>query len=150
RSRLRDEAGNRWTRVSASSHHPTMSRALDARARRLKSRSMIHGAHVVIYSMDAEADRAFFRDVLRFPVEDIGHGWLIFALPPAEVAVHPTDENGSQELFLMCDDVVAFVSEMTEKKIACSRIEEPRWGSVTRLTLPGGGTLGVYQPKHAS
>jgi hypothetical protein len=111
---------------------------------------MIHGAHVVIFSKNAEADRAFFRDVLKYPFEDAGHGWLIFALPPAEVAVHPSDENNSHELFLMCDDVHAFVSDMKTRKIECSPIEELRWGSVTRLTLPGGGALGVYQPKHPS
>ena len=111
---------------------------------------MIHGAHVIIYSKDSEADRAFFRDVLKFPSVDAGHGWLIFALPPAEVAVHPSDENGAHELFLMCDDVRAFIGEMEQKQVTCSPIDEQRWGSITRLTLPGGGTLGVYQPKHAS
>lgn len=111
---------------------------------------MIHGAHVIIYSKDAEADRAFFRDVLRYPFADAGHGWLIFALPPAEVAVHPSDENDAHELFLMCDDVHAFVTEMKAKNVPCSGVHEERWGSITRLTLPGGGKLGVYQPKHAS
>jgi hypothetical protein len=111
---------------------------------------MIHGAHVVIYSTDAEADRAFFRDVLKYPHADAGHGWLIFALPPAEVAVHPSEKNDVHELYLMCDDVRALVSEMTAKKIACSEIHEEGWGSMTHVTLPGGGKLGVYQPKHAS
>ena len=111
---------------------------------------MIHGAHVIIYSKDAEADRAFFRDVLRFDSVDAGHGWLIFALPPAEVAVHPADENGTHELFLMCDDVRAFVTDLTAKGVSCSPIDEQRWGSITRLALPGGGKLAVYQPKHPS
>jgi hypothetical protein len=111
---------------------------------------MIHGAHVILYSKDAEADRAFFRDVLKYPSVDAGHGWLIFALPPAEVAVHPTEGAESHELYLMCDDARAFVAEMHEKNVACSPIEEQRWGSITRLTLPGGGKLGVYQPKHPS
>jgi len=111
---------------------------------------MIHGAHVIIYSKDAEADRAFFRDVLKYESADAGHGWLIFALPPAEVAVHPSEANDVHELYLMCDDVRAFIEEMEKRKVKCARIEEQRWGSITRLTLPGGGKLGVYQPKHAS
>ena len=111
---------------------------------------MIHGAHVIIYSKDAEADRAFFRDVLKYESVDAGHGWLIFALPPAEVAVHPSEENDVHELFLMCDDVQARIAEMKKKKVECSPLDEQRWGSITRLTLPGGGKLGIYQPKHAS
>lgn len=111
---------------------------------------MITGAHVIIYSTDAEADRAFFRDVLGYPFADAGHGWLIFALPPAEVAVHPSPGNGTHELYFMCDDVRTFIAEMAEQGVACSAIEEQRWGSITRMTLPGGGTIGVYQPKHAS
>jgi hypothetical protein len=111
---------------------------------------MIQGAHVILYSKDAEADRAFFRDVLRWPFADAGHGWLIFALPPAEIATHPADENDSHELYLMCDDVRAFIAEMKAKNVDCSAIEEQRWGSITRLTLPGGGKLGVYEPKHPS
>jgi catechol 2,3-dioxygenase-like lactoylglutathione lyase family enzyme len=111
---------------------------------------VIRGAHVIVYSKDAEADRAFFRDVLRYESVDAGHGWLIFALPPAELAVHPSDENDAHEVYFMCDDVQAFVAEMTKRSIACSAIEELRWGSLTRITLPGGGKLGVYQPKHAS
>ena len=111
---------------------------------------MIHGAHVIIYSKDADADRAFIRDVLQYKSVDAGHGWLIFALPPAEVAVHPSDENGVHELFLMCDDVQALIAEMTNRKVECSPVDEQRWGSITRLTLPGGGKLGIYQPKHAS
>ena len=111
---------------------------------------MIHGAHVIIYSKDADADRAFFRDVLKYPSADAGHGWLIFALPPAEVAMHPSDENDVHQLYLMCDDVHALIAEMTAKNVRCSAIEEARWGSITHVTLPGGGKLGIYQPKHAS
>lgn len=111
---------------------------------------MIHGAHVIVYSKNADADRAFFRDVLRYPYADAGHGWLIFALPPAEVAVHPADANDRHELYLMCDDVHAFVREMAAKNVDCSPVHEERWGSLTHLTLPGGGQLGVYQPKHPS
>ena len=111
---------------------------------------MIHGAHVIINSKDSEADRAFFRDVLKYESVDAGQGWLIFALPPSEVAVHPSEENDVHELFLMCDDVHALISEMKKKRVKCSPVEELRWGSITRLALPGGGTLGVYQPKHPS
>jgi hypothetical protein len=111
---------------------------------------MINGAHVIIYSKDSEADRAFFRDVLQYKSVDAGHGWLIFALPPAELAVHPSGENDVHELFFMCDDVQAFIAAMKEKKVECSPVDEQRWGSITRLTLPGGGKLGVYQPKHPS
>ena len=81
---------------------------------------MIYGAHVILYSKDADADRAFFRDVLKYPYADAGHGWLIFALPPAEVAMHPSDENDVHELYLMCDDVHALIAEMKAKNVACS------------------------------
>ena len=111
---------------------------------------MIHGAHVIIYSKDSEADRAFFRDVLKYESVDAGHGWLIFALPPSEVAVHPSDQNDVHELFLMCDDIEAFIAEMNNRNVRWSPVEEQRWGSITRLALPGGGTLGIYQPKHPS
>src|SRR3954469_21373797 len=103
---------------------------------------MISGAHVVIYSKDSDADRAFFRDVLQYKSVDAGHGWLIFALPPAEVAVHPSDQNDVHELFFMCDDVRAFMAGMAEKMVECSPVDEQRWGSITRLTLPGGGKIG--------
>ena len=112
--------------------------------------STIHGAHVIVYSKDAEADRAFFRDVLKYPHVDAGHGWLIFALPPAELAVHPSDENDVHEFYLMCDDVQSLIAEMKSKNVECSAIDEQRWGSITRVTLPGGGKIGIYQPKHAS
>jgi catechol 2,3-dioxygenase-like lactoylglutathione lyase family enzyme len=111
---------------------------------------MIHAAHIIIYSRDAEADRAFFRDVLRYPHVDAGHGWLIFGLPPAELAVHPSDENSLHELYFMCDDVHALIAEMKARQVECSAVDEQRWGSITRLTLPGGGKIGVYQPKHPS
>jgi hypothetical protein len=111
---------------------------------------MIHGAHVIVYSKDAEVDRAFFRDVLEYPFADAGHGWLIFALPPAEVAVHPSDANDVHELYLMCDDVHALIATMKAKSVECSAVEEQRWGSITRVTLPGGGKIGIYQPKHPS
>ena len=111
---------------------------------------MIQGAHVIVYSKDSDADRAFFRDVLQYQSVDAGHGWLIFALPPAELAVHPSDQNDTHELFFLCDDVQAFIAQMGAKSVTCSPVEEQRWGSITRLTLPGGGKIGVYQPKHPS
>jgi hypothetical protein len=110
----------------------------------------IHGAHVIVYSKDSDADRAFFRDVLRYPFADAGHGWLIFALPPAEVAVHPAGKNDRHELYLMCDDVHGFVRDMAAKGFACGEVQEERWGSLTHVRLPGGGKLGVYQPRHPS
>ena len=111
---------------------------------------MIHGAHVIIFSKDADADRAFFRDVLKYPFADAGHGWLIFALPPAEVAVHPASKNDVHELYLMCDDVDALIADMKRKKVKCSPVHEERWGLLTSVTLPGGGKLGIYEPRHAS
>jgi catechol 2,3-dioxygenase-like lactoylglutathione lyase family enzyme len=109
---------------------------------------MLTGAHAIIYSANAEADRAFFRDVLQLGNVDVGDGWLIFALPPAEVAVHPARHNDRHELYFMCDDVAAFVSRMKKHGIACSAVQDQGWGLVTQLTLPGGGKLGVYQPRH--
>ncbi len=111
---------------------------------------MISGAHIVLYSKDAEANRAFLRDVLGFKYVDAGHGWLIFALPPAEAAVHPSGENGAHELYFMCDDLKAEMASLAEKDIQCSPVEEQRWGSVTKMKLPGGGEVGLYQPKHAT
>jgi hypothetical protein len=110
---------------------------------------MLIGAHAIIYSKNPEADRAFMRDVLAFPSVDVGQGWLIFGLPPSELAVHPSDKSYAHELYLMCDDVEAFAAEMKTRDVACSPIANQGWGKVTQLTLPGGGTLGVYQPRHA-
>ena len=110
---------------------------------------MITGAHAILYSSDAEADKAFFRDVLQFPYVDVGHGWLIFGLPPSEIAVHPADENGPPELYLLCDDIAAFVKDMEGRGVPCTAIAQQRWGTVVQITLPGGGKLGVYEPKHA-
>ena len=136
---------------------------------------MINGAHIVLYTTDAEADRAFFRDVLNFPSVDAGHGWLIFALPPAEAAFHDLDkqswdkksldrksldkksleqndarQNARQELFLMCDDLAATLRDLKSKHVPVSAITEQRWGSLATLTLPSGSKLGIYQPKHPS
>jgi catechol 2,3-dioxygenase-like lactoylglutathione lyase family enzyme len=109
---------------------------------------MIFGAHVIVYSTDAEADRAFFRDVLGFKSVDAGHGWLIFALPPAEAAFHPDEKNDRHELYFMCDDLRAEISALKKKGVACSEVQKERWGSITRIKLPGGGQIGLYQPKH--
>jgi hypothetical protein len=109
---------------------------------------MIIGAHSILYSKDAEADRAFLRDVLRLPSVDVGGGWLIFGLPPAEAAVHPSDKS-FHELFLMCDDVEAFVETMKRARVTTTPVQDQGWGLLTQVALPGGGTLGVYQPRHA-
>ncbi len=111
---------------------------------------MITGAHTILYSIDPEADRAFLRDVLGFPHVDAGDGWLIFGLPPSEVAVHPAEENDHHELYLMTDDVEALVADMARRGIETSPVADRGWGLLTQLTLPGGGKLGVYQPRHAS
>jgi hypothetical protein len=109
---------------------------------------MITGAHAIVYSRDADADRAFLRDVLGFPSTDAGGGWLIFALPPSEVAVHPAERNDRHELFLMCDDVEELVRSLRARNVECSTIHDERWGLVTEVTLPGGGRLGIYEPRH--
>jgi catechol 2,3-dioxygenase-like lactoylglutathione lyase family enzyme len=111
---------------------------------------MIFGAHVIVYSNDAAADRAFFQEVLGFSAVDAGHGWLIFALPPAELAVHPADDGSRNELYLMCTDLRAEMTALESRGVACSEVEEARWGSVTRIRLPGGGEVGLYQPNHPS
>ena len=110
---------------------------------------MIIGGHSIIYSANAEADRTFLRDVLRLTHVDVGHGWLIFGLPPAELAVHPADGNDRHEFYFMCDDVKAFVSEMSRHNIESAPVQDQGYGLVTNITLPGGGKLGVYQPRHA-
>jgi len=112
--------------------------------------AMITGAHSIIYSTNSEADMNFFKDILKFPNVDIGHGWLIFGLPPSEIAIHPSSQNGLQEFYLMCADINEFLEEMSKHKISCSSIENQRWGLLVYLTLPGGGRLGVYEPKHQS
>jgi catechol 2,3-dioxygenase-like lactoylglutathione lyase family enzyme len=110
---------------------------------------MIIGAHSIIYSTDAEADRAFLRDVLKLTNVDVGHGWLIFGLPPAEVAVHPAEENDVHEFYFMCDDLDAFIAEVEKHGVALDPPQDQGYGILTKLTLPGGGKLGVYQPRHA-
>ncbi len=109
---------------------------------------MINGAHAVIHTTNADADRAFFRDILGFPSVDAGHGWLIFALPTAEAAFHPAGDNDRHELYLMCDDLPAEIQALHAKGVTCGEVVEARWGSITTIPLPGGGRVGLYQPKH--
>src|SRR5215472_15575515 len=109
---------------------------------------MITGAHSIIYSRNPEADRAFLRDVLGLPNVDVGGGWLIFGLPPAEVAVHPSDKNDVHEFYLMCDYVAKLVEEMTKRNVVCGPIQRQGWGDLVQVTLPGGGKLGIYQAHH--
>ena len=110
---------------------------------------MLIGAHSIIYSIAPEADRAFLGDVLRLPNVDVGEGWLIFGLPPAEVAVHPSNKNSGHEFYLMCDDIDAFVEQMKTHNIASTPVQDQGWGRLSQITLPGGGKLGIYQPQHA-
>jgi catechol 2,3-dioxygenase-like lactoylglutathione lyase family enzyme len=109
---------------------------------------MINGAHVILYSKDPERDRAFFRDVLKFPAVDAGHDWLIFRLPAAEAAFHPADKNDTHELYFMCDDLKATMESLQRNQVTCGSVKKERWGSLTTIALPGGGKIGLYQPKH--
>jgi catechol 2,3-dioxygenase-like lactoylglutathione lyase family enzyme len=109
---------------------------------------MIDGAHVVIHSKDADADRAFFRDVLGLRHVDVGDGWLIFALPDSELVVHAADTGDRHELFLVCDDVIAEVDRLRDSGVSSGPISDQGWGLLTSITLPGGGSLGLYQPRH--
>ncbi|MCI0408508.1 MAG: extradiol dioxygenase [Acidobacteria bacterium] len=119
---------------------------------------MIQGAHVLLYSNDPEADRAFFRDILRLRWVDAGEGWLIFKLPPAEVAFHPSEGDTDQVhaehpllggvLYLMCDDLNEAIASLKAKKVKCSRVMTAPWGKVTTFKLPSGGKIGLYQPQH--
>jgi hypothetical protein len=110
---------------------------------------MLIGAHIVIYSTNPDADRDFLRDFLKLPNVEAGDGYLIFGLPSAEVAVHPSNKNDVHELYLMCEDIEEFIAEMKKQSIGCTPIQDQGWGLLTRATLPGGGTLGIYQPRHA-
>jgi catechol 2,3-dioxygenase-like lactoylglutathione lyase family enzyme len=112
---------------------------------------MITGVHTIIFSSDAAADRAFFRDVLGFASVDAGNGWLIFALPPAELAAHPTDGEAHHQLYLMCDDVHETVAELRRKGVEfAGEISKEAFGLITRLKLPSGGELALYEPRHPS
>jgi catechol 2,3-dioxygenase-like lactoylglutathione lyase family enzyme len=114
----------------------------------------ITGAHVLLYTTDPDADRGFFRDVLGFRSVDAGHGWLIFRLPPSELALHPVDEGQGKEasleavLYLMCDDVAETVRSLEGKGVKCTPLLEERWGIRTTFRLPSGGDVGLYQPTH--
>ena len=109
---------------------------------------MIFGAHVIVYSKDPPADRVFLRDVFGFPWVDAGQGWLIFALPPAEVAVHTSEKGDRHELYFMCDDLRAEILALGNKGVQCPEVQEARWGSITKIRLPGGSEVGLYQPRH--
>ncbi len=110
---------------------------------------MINGAHAIIFSRDAEADRAFFKDVLGLRFVDAGGGWPIFALPPAEVAVHPDARGGRHELYLLCEDIDTAVTDLESKGIRVERpFRDQVWGRMAMIRLPGGGELGIYQPRH--
>ena len=119
---------------------------------------MINGAHILFYSADPNADRAFFRDVLNFPSVDVGGGWLIFALPPAEAAFHPMGDTPGQThsghqllgsaVYLMCDDLQATVRDLAAKNVRCTEIDTVNWGIKTTIPLPSGGEVGLYQPTH--
>ena len=119
---------------------------------------MLTGAHFVLYSKDPEADRAFFRDVLQFRSVNVGHDWLIFALPPSELAVHPASEDAVREnaapgmmntvLYLMCDDLQAMMKGLADQGVQCSAVTRANWGASTSVRLPSGGEIGVYQPAH--
>jgi hypothetical protein len=100
------------------------------------------------WGREGDADRRFLRDVLGFSSVDAGHGWLIFALPPGEIAVHPAEENGKHELYLMCDDLNTEMAALAAKGVRCSEVHNERWGSITKLELPGGGQIGLYEPTH--
>src|SRR5260370_9642235 len=104
-------------------------------SRRERTKTMIYGAHMIVYSKDADADRAFFRDILGWASVDAGHGWLIFALPPAEVAVHSSDDGNLHELYLMCEDLKSEMAALGEKGVHCSDVEGARWGSITWIML---------------
>jgi hypothetical protein len=110
---------------------------------------MINGAHIVMYSKNAEADRTFIKDVLKFTYVDVHQGWLIFKLPPAEVAVHPSDQNDMHEFYLMTDDLDSEVATLKQAGVTCEEPAQQNWGRLTRIQLPGGGKLGLYQPRHA-
>jgi len=110
---------------------------------------MIVGGHVMIQSKDDAADKAFFRDVLKIPSVDAGGGFLLFALPPSEVAIHESDENGAHTFYLMCEDMAEFLEAMEDAGVAATEPANRGWGTISTLTLPGGGNLQVYQPHHA-
>ena len=110
---------------------------------------MISGAHVMLFTQDEDADRAFLRDVLEIPCIDSGGGWLIFKLPPAELGVHGHGKNDFHQLYLICDDVDATIARLADKGVTCGEIMEASWGRATSVPLPGGGKIGIYEAHHA-
>ena len=110
---------------------------------------MFSGAHVMLYSKNAEADRAFLRDVIGFPAVDSGGGWLIFKLPPVELGVHPSERNDHHEFYLMCDDLDSEIARLQQAGVETDPVAEQGWGRSTAVALPGGGRLGLYQASHA-
>jgi catechol 2,3-dioxygenase-like lactoylglutathione lyase family enzyme len=120
--------------------------------------AIVNGTHVLIYTSDPAADRGFFRDVLGFKYVDVGHGWLIFALPPAEAAFHPIEGDAGQThaghamiasvVYLMCDDLTATIKALAAKNVACTEVQKEQWGIRTTVRLPSGGEIGLYQPTH--
>jgi len=110
---------------------------------------MIVGCHSIIYSKDAQKDSDFIKRVFKFPYIDVGDGWLIFKLPPAEVAVHPSERNNKQELYLLCDDIAETMAQMKKLKIECTPVRKQSWGALTSIRLPSGALLKMYQPFHA-
>ena len=110
---------------------------------------MIVGSHMILYSRDAEADRAFIRDTLGFAGIDAGDGWLIFKLPPAEIAVHPTDAEAKHEIYLLCDNIEKLLEELSAKGVTISSpVSDMGWGLLASIRLPGGSDLGIYEPRH--
>ena len=109
---------------------------------------MINGGHVILYSKDAALDREFIKNILKFKYVDVHNGWLIFKLPPAEIAVHPTDQNDMHDFYLMTDDLDLEMASLKKAGAACEAVTQQNWGRATRIKLPGGGTLGLYQPRH--
>ena len=119
---------------------------------------MVNGAHILLYSKDADADRAFFRDILQFRAVDAGRGWLIFALPPAELTVHPDGGEFVQShadhsmlgavVYLMCDDLLETIGTLEAKGVSCTEVSQAPWGMKTTIRLPSGGEIGLYQPSH--
>jgi catechol 2,3-dioxygenase-like lactoylglutathione lyase family enzyme len=110
---------------------------------------MVNGSHVIFYARDADKVRSFFKDVLELGSVDAGHRWLIFALPPAEFAVHPTEDTPRYELYLMCDDIHATMKDLQAKGVEFAHpVKQERWGLVTAIKLPGGGEMGLYEPRH--
>jgi predicted enzyme related to lactoylglutathione lyase len=137
--------------VDGEEHVAAVGSSDDGAARGATLSGVITGVHAIAFSPDAEKVRAFFADVLNLPSVDAGSGWLIFALPPAELAVHPTDGASRHELYLMCDDIHATLAELSSKGVEVARdISDAGWGLLAAIRLPDGAELPIYQPRHPS